>query len=354
LKINELIFKSSNFQIFKLTHMLFEEFFKKKKIDLAALQVAEGSLFSEFKDHFEQMGEKSFDHTKKYWFNKLRHRFPLAPEIKTERLHIANPLAEQTITDGLTTPATPSPKVGFTPKFGATAVPPKPVEEKPEETTPASASIPSENMAPKPAFKPRFNPGMVKPKAVEGADAIEQKTDVAGGAATPPADTPAAMPPGFKPRFNAAMVKPKPAEESDVPADKPEVKEQSPAPAAETPVAKPGFKPRFNAAMMKPKPAEGTGPLAEKPAEKEEIPVEPTAAAAAKPGFKPRFNADMMKPKPIAEEEATSAPEVSARPATPPQPEAGTDEPAQETPAAKPAYKPKFNMKTLPKKPDQE
>jgi hypothetical protein len=352
LKINELIFKSSNFQIFKLTHMLFEEFFKKKKIDLAALQVAEGSLFSEFKDHFEQMGEKSFDHTKKYWFNKLRRRFPLAPEIKTERLHIANPLAEQTITDGLTTPATPSPKVGFTPKFGATTVPPKPVEE----TTPADASIPSENIAPKPAFKPRFNPGMVKPKAVEGADAIEQKTDVAGGAATPPADTPAAKPPGFKPRFNAAMVKvkPKPAEENDVPADKPEVKEQPPAPAAETPVAKPGFKPRFNAAMVKPKPAEESDAPADEPEVKEQPPVPAAETPVAKPGFKPRFNAAMMKPKPVVKEDVTPAPEVKTEPLAPSPPEAESAGPATETPAAKLVYKPKFNMKNLPKKPDQE
>ena len=38
--------------------MTFEEFFKKKRIDLDALQAAEPALFSEFKTHFEQMGEK--------------------------------------------------------------------------------------------------------------------------------------------------------------------------------------------------------------------------------------------------------------------------------------------------------
>ncbi|HEY9196838.1 MAG TPA: hypothetical protein VIM77_11250, partial [Mucilaginibacter sp.] len=98
--------------------MLFEEFFKKKRIDLAALQQAEGALFLEFKEHFEQMGEKSFDHTKKYWFNKLRRRFPIPAEIKTERVHIANPLAEQTITESLTESGTPS-KTAFTPGFRA-------------------------------------------------------------------------------------------------------------------------------------------------------------------------------------------------------------------------------------------
>jgi hypothetical protein len=62
--------------------MTFEEFFKKKRIDLAALQSGEPGLFSEFRKHFEQMGEKSFDHTKKYWFNKLRLQYHLAPELK--------------------------------------------------------------------------------------------------------------------------------------------------------------------------------------------------------------------------------------------------------------------------------
>jgi hypothetical protein len=65
--------------------MNFEEFFKKKKIDLAALQQSDQSLFFEFKLHFEQMGEKSFDHVKKYWFNKLRHQYHLAPEIKSDK-----------------------------------------------------------------------------------------------------------------------------------------------------------------------------------------------------------------------------------------------------------------------------
>src|SRR5579862_2594239 len=101
--------------------MTFEEFFKKKKIDLAALESAETGLFSEFKTHYKQMGEKSFDHTKKYWFNKLRRRFPLAPEAKAEKPHMENQLAEQTITESLTetVPAPPSPKLGFVPKFKA-------------------------------------------------------------------------------------------------------------------------------------------------------------------------------------------------------------------------------------------
>src|SRR5882762_5805924 len=102
--------------------LTFDEFFKKKRVDLAALEKAEAALFSEFKTHYEQMGEKSFDHTKKYWFNKTRRQYPLAPEVKTEKPQIANPIAEQTITESLTEhtpPVSSAPKVGFTPKFRA-------------------------------------------------------------------------------------------------------------------------------------------------------------------------------------------------------------------------------------------
>jgi hypothetical protein len=154
--------------------MTFDEFFKKKRIDLAALELAEPALFSEFKIHYDQMGEKSFDHTKKYWFNKLRRQFPLAPEVKTEKPHIANPLAEQTITESLTETAAPpsSPKLGFVPKF-KTGNMPKPAisaDDKKEEplNMPAPEKTPSEqpdekNEA-KPAYKPRFNMKNIPPK----------------------------------------------------------------------------------------------------------------------------------------------------------------------------------------------
>src|SRR5580658_6132124 len=113
--------------------MTFEDFFRKKKIDLPALQKAEPALFSEFETHFNQMGEKSFDHTKKYWFNKLRREFPLAVEPKTEKVKIDNPLAEQTITESLIEEGAPTPKLGFTPKFRAAATPKPTVEISAEE-----------------------------------------------------------------------------------------------------------------------------------------------------------------------------------------------------------------------------
>jgi hypothetical protein len=148
--------------------MSFEEFFKKKRIDLTALEQSEPALFSEFKTHFEQMGEKSFDHTKKYWFNKVRRQYPLAPEVKTEKVHIENPVAEQTVMESLAEPAAipPLAKMGFVPKFKAANIP-KPVaaaEEKKEDV----ANPPAEESAmPKPAYKPRFNMKNIPPKPPE-------------------------------------------------------------------------------------------------------------------------------------------------------------------------------------------
>ena len=154
--------------------MTFEEFFKKKRIDLTALDAGESSLFFELKNHFEQMGEKSFDHTKKYWFNKLRRQFPLPIEVKTEKPHIANPLAEQTITESLTETVVvpPSPKLGFVPKFKAGNMP-RPVvsaDEKKDEplSTPAIENTPPEQpVESKPAYKPRFNMKNIPPKEPE-------------------------------------------------------------------------------------------------------------------------------------------------------------------------------------------
>ena len=148
--------------------MTFEDFFKKKRIDLTALEKAEPDLFSEFRVHYEEMGEKSFDHTKKYWFNKLRHQFQLAPEVKTEKVHIENPLAEQTITESLIeTPDAPVRKPAFVPRFKAVNVP-KPAtpfgekqEDLPSDIVPKQ---PAENTTPKPAYKPRFNVKTVPPK----------------------------------------------------------------------------------------------------------------------------------------------------------------------------------------------
>ena len=147
--------------------MTFDEFFKKKRIDLDALEKGDPGLYSEFKKHYHEMGEKSFDHTKKYWFNKIRRQYSLAPEVKTEKPKIENQLAEQTVTESLIeesgTPITPAPKLGFVPKFKAANIP-KPVAEAKPQVDNTVPETPAENKAPQP-YKPRFNVKNIPPKA---------------------------------------------------------------------------------------------------------------------------------------------------------------------------------------------
>lgn len=227
--------------------MQFEEFFKKKKISLVALEQGEPGLFSEFKVHYEQMGEKSFDHTKKYWFNKLRARFPAPPEPKVEKIVIENTLAEQTITETLgEKPPQPAPKVGFTPRFkaGATksaeklpAPEAKPEVEKTKEMEkPASAPT---------GFKPRFKAGVTK--SAEPAPNTESTPEPEKPAES---EKPASAPVGFKPRFKAGVTKPAAPTESIKNAEEP-----APEPEKPTEEEKPaslGFKPRFKAGVTKP------------------------------------------------------------------------------------------------------
>jgi hypothetical protein len=198
--------------------MTFEEFFKKKRIDLAALQQGEPALFAEFKLHYGQMGEKSFDHTKKYWFNKLRLQYVLPAEVKTEKPHIENQLAEQTVNESLSELTAPAPKVGFMPRFKA-AVPPKPVEEAPVTT------------APKVGFTPRFKAGVTPPAEVPSEEKKEE---------APVEEKPKV---GFTPRFKAGITK--------LSEEPPEEKKDEPA-TEEKP--KIGFTPRFNAGVTKPAP----------------------------------------------------------------------------------------------------
>ncbi|MDB5124546.1 MAG: hypothetical protein JWP94_2675 [Mucilaginibacter sp.] len=194
----------SNSQIAKFSNYImdFEEFFKKKRIDLAALEESKPALFSEFKTHFEQMGEKSFDHTKKYWFNKVRRQYPLAPEVKTEKVHIENPVAEQTVIESLTEPAsTPPPaKLGFVPKFKA-ANPPKAAasaeEKKDDEVTTPPARL---------GFVPKFKAANLSKPLAPAED--KSKED----AVTPAPEESAAPKPAYKPRFNMKNIPPKPPE----------------------------------------------------------------------------------------------------------------------------------------------
>src|SRR5690606_7540284 len=182
--------------------MTFEEFFTKKRIDLVLLRRAKPDLYEEFRDHYAQMSEKSFDHTKKYWFNRLRKDFLLEVVEPPKAVIEREPKAAESPTS-----ATPAAKpAGIKPRFEPGATPaPKPVatptEVPPEPTGAGEASAAPDEKPATPTtnpvgFKPRFKPGV---------------TD----APIPPPEAPAAAvskPSGFKPRFKAGTTPVKMAE----------------------------------------------------------------------------------------------------------------------------------------------
>lgn len=178
--------------------MTFEEFFKKKKIDLAQLAKAEPALFAEFEAHYAAMGEKSFDHTKKYWFNQLRLKYHTPEEAKVEKVVIENPIAEQTVIESLGegVSAVPAPKLGFKPKFKApapVAANPTPVLPEVDKTIEASETA----SAPKLGFKPKFK---------APAPVVTESTPIPPETEKPvePTETAPAPKLGFKPKFKAA------------------------------------------------------------------------------------------------------------------------------------------------------
>jgi hypothetical protein len=286
--------------------MTFEEFFNKKRINLTALKAGEPGLFAEFEKHFNQMGEKSFDHTKKYWFNKLRLQYHLAPEQKPEKMHLENRLAEQTIVETLTD-TIPAPSAGFKPRFKANMAVKSPGNTSDiKDPVPAESATATTEVNQAAATKDQ-NPRFQQEKAAmqDMADNTPRTTDDAG--TNKPEST--ISEPGFKPRFNMKMT------QGDAPQSKdfekvPEPEEETiaPTPSAESTPPKPGFKPRFNMKTMAPKAAvEEQEKLIEQPEAtaaqvKEEQPAPPEETPATpKVGFKPRFNAKTMKPKPPEE-----------------------------------------------------
>ena len=224
------------------------------------------------------MGAKSFDHSKKFWFNKLRRLYHIVEEPKAEKTKIEiNQIASQA--EPLSSPV-PESKTGFTSRFEAKS-------DFSEEDT-ASAEIPSikeseiESNA-KPTFKPRFKPQLTKLEIKE-----EGKSESAESGENLPKSLEVAVPKlGFKPRFKPQITKQVPVIGPD------KVEEERDVEASEE--AKPiGFKPRFKPQMAKPR-IEATEESEVRPTElKEEFKTE---ASAPKLGFKPRFNAGITTPR---------------------------------------------------------
>lgn len=232
--------------------MTFEEFLKKKKIDPGQLKTAERDLFQTFESDFNQMGDRSFEYSKKFWFNKLRRAHPLKEEpkpVKTEETSSAigikeSPKSTESISE---LSVTANPKPAFKPRFKA-QIPSAKIEDN---------TSGEESPNPVPAFKPRFRAPVPVVKEDE-KETEELKPE------------PAAKPTGFKPRFKASVtpsaVKPESAEnkkertetsntlvkeeQTEKTTDKVESK------PVEDAVAKPAYKPRFKPSMLKKDPEE--------------------------------------------------------------------------------------------------
>lgn len=327
--------------------MNFEEFFSKKKINLEQFEKTEPTLYNEFKGHFAAMGEKSFDHTKKFWFNKLRRLYHLTvpakavTQVETAIASQAEPLSSPTIEQ----------KPAFTPRFkSATISKPEPAEEQTEI---------------KPVAKPAFKPRNIPVKEPVPVNKAEETT----------ADSNPLSKPAFRPR--------------NIPV-KTDVKEEN-TPKSETPppAKTAGFRPRniksvasqnatdANRADSRPgQPAVSETPITN-PGKQED---------AAKEGYKPKFKLKNIPRSPAAGEEQTGHP-VNPELVPESQPEIQTDSPiesdierkissstenktleqeiqdnnldlrggddtgVEEKP--KPAYKPKFNLKNIKPKTEE-
>ncbi len=324
--------------------LTFEEFFQKKKIDLAALQAGQPALYGEFLKHYAAMGEKSFDHSKKFWFNKLRKEYLLdagkpavVPEkplpVSDESLIPESPVmpADATGTDQVFKTISAKP-AGFKPRFKAGAVKGDhaaktvPTEDaKTEDARPIPSSddelsgsttespVPSaettrEENAPsaavnKPAgFKPRFKPGVTKAKAADTSPTDESTALTSGEPADPippeekaPSSAPN-KPAGFKPRFKPGVTKAKAAtdpsaSEKPIPA---QATESAVAPASDQPTAdEPAAPTEDKPTNSIPQEEETSSATASPESTKEETP----STSPNKPtGFKPRFKAGVTKP----------------------------------------------------------
>ena len=299
--------------------MTFEEFFAKKKIDLTALQKADNSLYEEFKKHYMAMGSKSFDHTKKFWFNKLRKSYHLAETpIDKKEVQQAIVKEQQSVKAEATTTAT-----GFKPRFKAPA-PKKDVLSQESETPinrveKISESAPDNDGPAKPTgFKPRFKAPTVT------QDIVPQETETSNNRVDKTSDSASdndviAKPTGFKPRFKAGVTKPA-AEQNTIPTDQ-QAEGQTDHLGASHPAteatsadlqteasSKPaGFKPRFKAGVTKPAAEQNTIPTdqqaegqtdhlgASHPATEATSADLPTEASSKPAGFKPRFKAGITK-----------------------------------------------------------
>ncbi|MGJ1197017.1 hypothetical protein ACR777_12950 [Sphingobacterium spiritivorum] len=367
--------------------MTFEEFFVKKNIDLSALRHSNSALYDEFKKHYMLMGEKSFDHTKKFWFNRLRKDYKLAEQetspavvAKKTETQVASSAsagiaskpagfrpkfksAAPPVTDNApaaeSTSAETRPATGFTPRFKSNSTPANAEQKESSDPQPASSNTPA-------GFRPRFKPGVTKTNPEESTSSEKDNTQET---VNKPAE--------FKPRFKAGITAPKkeeeiPQEESTVIENKDTTETPSAAAAEDnkeapqTPAKPLGFRPKFKAGVttVKKEQEEGTSQAESAVIENKETTETPSAATAednkeapqtpAKPlGFKPKFKAGVTTVKKEQQEESTVI-ENKETTGIPSAAAAEDNKEAPQTPAKPLGFRPKFKAGVTTVKKEQQ
>src|SRR5690606_27352677 len=135
----------------------------------------------EFHRDYSLMGEKSFDHSKKYWFNKLRKHYILDEITISEEGDVIETKDEQ-LEHPIQPPVTGGKPAGFKPRFKAaiksteqneSSAPAKQTtnQNAPEQQEPEAKPI-------KPAgFKPRFKAAIKSTEQNEFSAPAKQTTD---------------------------------------------------------------------------------------------------------------------------------------------------------------------------------
>ncbi|MGY5252743.1 hypothetical protein [Sphingobacterium spiritivorum] len=370
--------------------MTFEEFFVKKNIDLSALQHSNSALYDEFKKHYMLMGEKSFDHTKKFWFNRLRKDYKLAEQeispavVKKTETQVASsasagiaskpagfrpkfksaapPVADNNPT-AESTSAEARPATGFTPRFKSNSTPADAEQKESSAPQPAPSNAPA-------GFKPRFKPGVTNSKT-DPEESPSSENDNTQETANKPA--------GFKPRFKAGITASKKEDEITLTestaienkgtTETPAVTAKDNKEVPQTPAKPLGFRPKFKAGVttVKKEQEEQTSQEESAAINKETIEISSAATAEdnkeapqtpAKPlGFRPKFKAGVTTVKKEQQEQTPQEESAAINKETIEIPSSATAEDnkeAPQTPVKPLGFRPKFKAGVTTVKKEQE
>lgn len=195
--------------------MTFEEFLEKKKIDRIKFRESDLQFYEEFLMLYQQMGPKSFDHSKKFLFNKLRRLYGFQSpgstassieinQVAAQALPLISPTIEPSRNEAGSPAASTNPEVvpppntpAYKPRFKAPAVPNKTeIDNKPAE------------QGKKPTYIPRFKAGSNLEKSDPAITTPSSATDITKVPGSPDVNDPPISPLPFRPRFRSGGTKP--------------------------------------------------------------------------------------------------------------------------------------------------